>query len=152
MNTDTSHLIIAQSSSWSKNDAKDSWILLIFSAFVFDLTDRFFCGWIFTVCYLVGGLDCGHGDHHLFKWQLLTCSWGFSGGPSGKESTANAGDAGSIPGSVRSPGIKWQSAPQLSCLENSMGRGAWWATVRWVARSQTRLRDWACTGSWGSCE
>ena len=84
MNTDTSHLIIAQSSSWSKNDAKDSWILLIFSAFVFDLTDRFFCGWIFTVCYLVGGLDCGHGDHHLFKWQLLTCSWGFSGGYSGR--------------------------------------------------------------------
>ena len=34
-----------------------------------------------------------------------------------QESTANAGDAGSIPGSVRSPGIKWQSAPQLSCLE-----------------------------------
>ena len=58
-----------------------------------------------------------------------------------QEPTANAGDAGSIPGSVRSPGIKWQSAPQLSCLENSMGRGAWWASVHWVARSQARLRN-----------
>ena len=30
---------------------------------------------------------------------------------------------------------------QYSCLENYMHRGAWWATVHWVAKSQTRLRD-----------
>ena len=29
----------------------------------------------------------------------------------------------------------------VSCLENSMDRGAWWATVHGVAKSQTRLRD-----------
>ena len=26
---------------------------------------------------------------------------------------------------------------QFSCLENSMGRGAWWATVYGIAKSQT---------------
>ena len=47
---------------------------------------------------------------------------------------ANAGDArevGSIPGSGRSPGGGHGNPPQYSCLENSMDRGAWWATVPW---------------------
>ena len=30
---------------------------------------------------------------------------------------------------------------QYSCLENSMDRGAWWATVHGVAKSRTRLRN-----------
>ena len=30
---------------------------------------------------------------------------------------------------------------QYSCLENSMGRGAWWATVHGVTKSQTQLSD-----------
>ena len=30
---------------------------------------------------------------------------------------------------------------QCSCLENPMDRGAWWATVYGVAKSQTRLSD-----------
>ena len=30
---------------------------------------------------------------------------------------------------------------QYSCLENPMNRGAWWATVHRVAKSQTRLRE-----------
>ena len=38
-------------------------------------------------------------------------------------------DAGSIPESERSPGIGSGNPPQYSCLENSMDRGAWWATV-----------------------
>ena len=28
---------------------------------------------------------------------------------------------------------------QYSCLEDPMDRGAWWATVHWVVKSQTRL-------------
>ena len=28
---------------------------------------------------------------------------------------------------------------QYSCLKNSMDRGAWWATVHGVAKTQTRL-------------
>ena len=49
-----------------------------------------------------------------------------------KNPPANAGDArdtGSIPGSGRSPGEENGNQFQYSCLENSMGRGAWWATV-----------------------
>ena len=45
-----------------------------------------------------------------------------------KNPPANVGDirdVGSIPGSGR------------SCLDNSMERGAWWATVHGVAKSQT---------------
>ena len=30
---------------------------------------------------------------------------------------------------------------QCSCLENPMDRGAWWAAVHGVAKSQTRLSD-----------
>ena len=32
---------------------------------------------------------------------------------------------------------------QDSCLENSMGRGAWWTTVHGVTKSPTQLSDWA---------
>ena len=55
----------------------------------------------------------------------------------GKESACNAGDPGSIPGSARFPGEGSSNSLQYSCLENSMERGAWWATVYGVAKSQT---------------
>ena len=42
----------------------------------------------------------------------------------GKESTCNAGNPGSIPGSGRSPGVGKGNPLQYSCLENSMDRGA----------------------------
>ena len=67
---------------------------------------------------------------------------GFSDRSSVKESTCNARDirdAGSIPGSGRSPGEGNGDPLQYSCLENSMGGGAWWATVHGVAKSQTQL-------------
>ena len=47
-------------------------------------------------------------------------------------------DAGSIPGSGRSPGGGNGNPLQYSCRENSMDRGAWQATVRGVPKSQTR--------------
>ena len=34
---------------------------------------------------------------------------------------------------------------QYSCLENPMDRGAWWAAVHGVAKSQTRLSDFPFT-------
>ena len=34
---------------------------------------------------------------------------------------------------------------QYSCLENPMDRGAWWASVHGVAKSQTRLIDFTFT-------
>ena len=61
-----------------------------------------------------------------------------------KNPAANAGDArdlGSIPGSKRSSGVG-NGNPQYSCLENSMDRGDWRATVHRVAKSLTGLRDW----------
>ena len=63
----------------------------------------------------------------------------------GKESACNAGDtgdAGSIPGSGRSPGEGHGNPLWYSCLENPMDRGAWWATVHWIAESETWLMDW----------
>ena len=59
-----------------------------------------------------------------------------------KNLPANAGDArdtGSIPGSGRSPGGGNGNPIQYSCLENSMDRGAWQATVHGVAKSRTWL-------------
>ena len=62
---------------------------------------------------------------------------GFPGNPDSKESACNAGDMGSIHGSGRSG--EGNGYPlQYSCLENSMDRGAWWATVHGVTKSQTQ--------------
>ena len=44
-----------------------------------------------------------------------------------------------IPGSGRSPGEGNANPIQYSCLENSVKRGTWWATVHGLARSQPRL-------------
>ena len=40
-----------------------------------------------------------------------------------------AGDVGSIPGLGRAPGVGNGNLFHCSCLENSMDRGTWWATV-----------------------
>ena len=58
--------------------------------------------------------------------------WGFPGSLEGKESACNAGDLSSIPGSGRSPGGGHGNPLQYSCLENSMDKGAWRATIRGV--------------------
>ena len=50
-------------------------------------------------------------------------------------------DAGSIPGSGRSPGEGNGNPLQYSCLENPMDRGAWRATVHSIAESWTRLKQ-----------
>ena len=62
-----------------------------------------------------------------------------SGGCVVKNPPASVGDAGLIPGSGRSPGEGNGNLLQYSCLKNFMERGAWWATVQGVAKSQTRL-------------
>ena len=63
-----------------------------------------------------------------------------------KNLPADAGDvrnAGSIPGSGRSPGGGLGNPFQYSCLENPMDRGAWWATVYRITQSETWLNNLA---------
>ena len=62
-------------------------------------------------------------------------------GSDGKVSACSAGDLGLIPGSGRSPEEGYGNPLQHFCLENPMDRGAWWATVHEIAKSQTRLSD-----------
>ena len=104
----------------------------------------------------------GKVDSILFNklwWNVLSPNylrlfrewWGFPDDSDGKESAFSAGDVGSIPGSGRSPGEGNSYPLQYSCLENSMGRGAWQATVHGVAESDmnewltlsVHFREWA---------
>ena len=62
--------------------------------------------------------------------------WGFPDSPDGEEPAYNARDkvhpcVGKIPGDGNGYPL------QYPCLENSMNRGAWWATVHLIAKSQT---------------
>ena len=62
---------------------------------------------------------------------------GFPNGSVVKNIPAKAGDKGLIPGLGRSPGGGNGTQLQYSCLENSMDRGGWWATVHGVTKSWT---------------
>ena len=66
---------------------------------------------------------------------------GLPGVSDGKEPACSVGDLGLISGPARSLGEGNGYPLQYSCLENSMERGAWWATVHGVTQSGTRLRD-----------
>ena len=61
-----------------------------------------------------------------------------------KNSPANAGDvsdSGSIPESKRSPREGFGNPLERSVLENPMDRGAWWATVHGVTKSERQLNE-----------
>ena len=60
--------------------------------------------------------------------------YGFPDGSDGKESASNTGDLGLIPRLGRSFGEGNGNPHHNSCLENSMDRGAWWATVHGVSK------------------
>ena len=70
---------------------------------------------------------------------------GSPGGSVVKNSPANAGDAGLIPESGRSPGGGNGSPLQYSCLGSPMDRGAYSVTVHGVAKSRTGLSTHART-------
>ena len=76
-------------------------------------------------------------------------SMGLPGDSVGKEFVYNAGDTRdvvSISGLGGSLGVGLGNPLQYSCLENSMDRGAWWATVHRVAESDTtEVTEHACT-------
>ena len=63
--------------------------------------------------------------------EVDRCIQGFPGGSDCKESTCNAGDLGSIPGSGRSPGGGNGNPLQYSCLENHHGQRSLAGYSRW---------------------
>ena len=109
-----------------------------------------------------GGLGCGHMDTRGWSMSMFgktSSAFQWRGGgdlgwpyfspallrPVVKNPPANAGDVRDeslMPGSGRPPGGGHSNPHQCSCLENPMGRGACWATIHGVAKSQTRLSDW----------
>ena len=101
------------------------WQILLNLDFVKSKMTWFFFFWTF-------------GDFHRSFIVGLTV---FPSGSDGKESAYNAGDSSLIPGLWRSPGEGNDNPFQYSCLEYSMDRGAWQATVHEVAKSRTLLSD-----------
>ena len=89
-------------------------------------------------------LNNGSSTHKKIKMKfpcdpaiLLLSIYLQNGFPSGtvvKNLPANVEDVGWILESGRSPGVGNCNLRQYSCLENSMGRGGWQATVHWSQR------------------
>ena len=77
----------------------------------------------------------------MLSWNLM----GFPVSAEGKESACNAGDPSLIPGLGRSLGEGNGNPLQYSCLETSMDRWAWWATV--YKESQSRQVHKGCKQS-----
>ena len=90
---------------------------------------------------------CNAGDPSFHPWvrkipwrrdRLRTSVFlGFPGVSDNKESSCTSRDLSLIPGLGRTPGEGNGHTCQFSCLESSMDRGAWLATVHGVAKSQT---------------
>ena len=80
-------------------------------------------------------------------WEIIALQrdmWSLPGGAVIKNLSANtgdAGDAGSISGSRRSPGEGNDNPVQYSCLENSMDRGTQWPIDHAVTKGHTLLSD-----------
>ena len=58
-----------------------------------------------------------------------------------KETTCDSGDLGSVPGSERAPGGGHGHPAPVLLPGEFQDRGAWWATVHGVSKSQTRLNN-----------
>ena len=78
----------------------------------------------------------------FFFWRFSYIGQSFPGGSDGKESACSAGDWVQFLGWEEDPSGEESGYPlQYSCLENSMDRGAWRATIHGVAKGQTQLSD-----------
>ena len=95
--------------------------------YIYTHTNVYICVYIYTHTYI----------HMCIFTDTLIC--GFPCGSVGKESACRAGEAGdvgSISGLGKSPEGRHGNPFQYSCLENPIYRGAWWATVHRVTKSQ----------------
>ena len=97
--------------------------------------------YLLQTCQNSHQIPLGHRETHSFGLLSFQSIWkgGVSGGTVRKNLPANAGDMGTISGLERSPGVRCGNPLQYSCLENSMNRGAGWATVHEVTKSLTQL-------------
>ena len=99
----------------------------------------------------VGRLSSSESEASSIHWQIrasrsramIKWIWhrGIPGGSDSKGVACNAGDPGLILGLGRSPGEGNGHPLQCSCLENSMNRGAWQATVHGLTKSWSWLSD-----------
>ena len=92
-----------------------------------------------SACYNVIG-QCIHMLQTDFAFNY---SYECNCGSVVKNPSAKGGDTGQSLGGEDSPGDRDGNPLQYPCLENPMDRGDWWATVQGVAKSRTRLSDWA---------
>ena len=108
-----------------------------------------------SVCSLVHMYLCLYVRAHVHDMYMsflcvhigVTCMCWLPWWLSGKESTCNAEDAGSIPGLGRSPAVGNVNPLQYSYLGNPMERGDWWATVHVLRKSWTRLKQLSSSSS-----
>ena len=102
-----------------------------------------YCSYLSYICNV---LNMSKTNVNLYGWASICMCYIYGGGTVVKDPLANAGDGGfgsSIPGLGRSPREGNGKPLQYPCLENPMDRGAWQVAVHEVARSRTRLSDWA---------
>ena len=109
----------------------------------------------FPCCMLTGKCNRAKGscDHNPESQTQITagvCSevkvYCFPDGSVVKNPPADARDMGSVPELGRSPGGGNGNLLQDSCLEISMDREAWWASVLGIRKSQTQLSTQPSSG------
>ena len=86
----------------------------------------------------MAALSFSYSNRHLLEWGVIPRRRLWHRTP-----TASAGGmkvSGLISGWGRSPGGGHGNPLQYSCLEDPTDRGAWQATVHWVAKSRTQLK------------
>ena len=106
---------------------------------------------IATFLLILAATIQGHRSKTMHQRSHSSQAVGLDLNPVDKESMCNTGDAGDpglIPVSERSLRGRHSNPLQYSCLQNSMDRGAWQATVHSVTKSQTQLK-WLSTAHVG---
>ena len=92
-------------------------------------------------------ISFSRGSYRSRDWTRVSCiggrfftAWVTRESLQLSDKNFNFRKSSSIYGLGRSPGGGNGNPLQYSCLENPMDRGAWWATVHWVAKSWTLLK------------